>query len=321
MHTLNRELWATLDLVADEVRKHGRILTSSEVYGRVTSRRARRIAALSALEGLGLVRRESRNWSTGRVTELGLHTLETTAPPPARKHQPHPDVGIAPDGGTYFKRSLVEASDTTILIDGGQSAKLGRVVKKGPLRGLRMRYVTLEEGRTCPMSCALRSSCYGGNMPLAKRIVWRGQETADLITREIATAPRSLIRLHNLGDFPGLSYARKVIEALKASGSHAFGFTHHQPESTLGYALRSWARKDWARFAIRTSYLAGSRRPIARRAAVIVKDPSEAKQHDAVVCPEQLGLTDSCTTCGYCWHSQRNVAFVMHESLRQAKAA
>ena len=184
-----------------------------------------------------------------------------------------------------------------------------------------MRYVTLEEGKTCPTACALRSRCYGGNMPLAKRIVWRGEKTGEGIAEAIRSAAPAMIRLHNLGDFPSISYARNILEAVQSAGSAAFGFTHWAPETTLGYAIRRWAKQNWGQFAIRTSYLAGSREPIAERSAVIVTHPDQAIEHNAVVCPEQLGQTPSCAECGFCWHSQRPVAFVLHENLAKLKAA
>jgi hypothetical protein len=33
---------------------------------------------------------------------------------------------------------------------------------------------------------------------------------------------------------------------------------------------------------------------------------------DAILCTEQIARTESCSTCGLCWHSKRRVAFVQH---------
>jgi hypothetical protein len=31
-----------------------------------------------------------------------------------------------------------------------------------------------------------------------------------------------------------------------------------------------------------------------------------------VICPEQLGKTESCASCGYCWASDNPVVFIEH---------
>lgn len=313
---LNRKQWDTLKRAEADIADIGRMRTSSEHFGSDTRSRDRMLKALRDMEAAGLVSRTDRDWNTGFITPAGRLVLDTALPPKPTRGYRKRDMGVHSDGGTIFKSALVEAGNAPILASGAQSAKLGRVVTKGPHKGLPMRYVTLEEGRTCPSDCGIKGKCYGGNMPLAKRIVWRGEETGEAIAEAIRTSRPALIRLHNLGDFPSTSYAAKVIAALVSSGSAAFGFTHHPPEDNIGGALRRWAARHWDRFAIRTSYLHGTRKPIADRAAVIVASPSDAVAHDAVVCPEQLGRTPSCAACGFCWHSQRNVAFVLHEKLR-----
>lgn len=313
---LNQRQWSILRQAHDDIEAVGRMRTSSEHYGSDTRARDRMLKSLREMEAAGLVTRSQHEWSSGAITPAGHRALSIKPARKKRKAHFHADRGVGPDGGTIFKKALVEAGNARILADGGQSAKLGRVVTKGRHKKLPMKYVTLEEGRTCPTECQLRSKCYGGNMPLAKRLVWRGEETGDAIAEAIRTSRPALIRLHNLGDFPSTSYATKIIAALATSGSAAFGFTHHAPETNIGKALRRWAERHWDRFSLRTSYLHGSRAPIAERSAVIVSTPSDAAAHNAVVCPEQLGKVASCAACGFCWHSQRPVAFVMHEALR-----
>lgn len=294
--------------------------TSSEIHGNEHRQRGHMLMHLRRLEERGFVERAAHSWESGTVTAAG-HAYLAANRRPALRHVAQRLGGLAADGGTKFKSSLVEIGTTPTLSLGAQNHKLGSVIAKGRHKGLPMRAITLEEGTTCPASCALRPTCYGGNMPSAKRLHWRGPETARAITDAVKSSPPAMIRLHTLGDFPTLSYARNMISALKASGSAAFGFTHWAPETTLGYALRTWAKDNWSTFAIRTSYLAGTRKPIPVRSAVIVSHPDEAKAHNAVVCPEQMGKVASCAQCGFCWHSQRPVAFVLHENLARLKAA
>ena len=292
----------------------GRMRTSSEIHGLQHRKRGHMLASLRRLEAHRYVARTLHSWESGVVTATGHAYLTRTPRPPLRKAKLHTG-GLATDGGTKYKAALVEAGAAPMLSLGMQNHKLGTSVAKGPHKGLPMRAVTLEEGPTCPTSCALRPRCYGGNMPGAKRILWRGEATGKLIAEAVRGARPAMIRVHTLGDFPSIGYGRRMLEAVLESGSAAFGFTHHPPESTLGFALRQWAKQNWGRFAIRTSYLAGTRKPIRARSAVIVAHPDEAKAHNAVVCPEQMGQVASCAQCGFCWHSQRPVAFVLHENL------
>ena len=310
--------WRALAQAAKDMSEIGRMRTSSELYGRDTRSRDRMLSSMRRMEAMGFVTRSEHSWHSGAITPAGQRYLDTTPPPVARVQRRRADLGLHADGGTRFKKALVELGDAPILAKGVQSAKLGITVTKGRHKGLPMRYVTLEEGRTCPMECAIRSKCYGGNMPLAKRIVWRGEATGQGIADAIQHSAPAMIRLHNLGDFPSLKYARRVLSALLTGGSAAFGFTHHAPETPTGADIRALAAKHWDRFAIRTSYLHGTREPIPERSAVVVEHPEQAALHNAVLCPEQMGKAKSCATCGFCWHSQRPVAFVLHENLPKA---
>lgn len=319
---LNRIEHTTLARAVADVDEIGRLRTSSEHFGRDTRSRDRMLSSLRSLERRGFVIRIGHAWSTGTVTPVGRRYVETRQPPPARRSSYEKrDGGLADDGGTIFKRSVVEIDQSPILANGAQNYKLGRTVTKGPHKGLPLRYVTLEEGRTCPTECALRARCYGGNMPLAKRIRWRGNETGKTIAAAIRQSKPAMIRLHTLGDFPTGAYVAEVYKAVIDSGSAAFGYTHHAPESEIGRGIRALARIRWDRFAIRTSYLHGTRAPIAERSAVIVERPEQAAKHNAVLCPEQQGQVESCGRCGFCWHSQRPVAFVLHANLRKGAGA
>jgi hypothetical protein len=320
MPLLNHETYSALARAAQDMDELGRMRTSTEHFGTNTRMRDRMLKALRFLEKHSLVTRLDHEWSSGKVTATGRRYLNDNAEPRRSAGSVRADYGINPEtGGTRFPKSLVEADEGNFLMPGNYSAKLGRSVLKGPHRGMPIKYITLEEGATCPNSCLIRDKCYGGNMPLVKRVVWRGAETGRIIANRIRAAQPAMYRLHNLGDFPSMQYARQVRDAVLASGSAAFGFTHWTPRDTIGQALSRWAEKSWDRFAIRFSYRHGTRAPIPERSAVIIDHPDQAAQHNAVLCPEQKGLTDSCGSCGFCWHSQRPVAFMLHEALRAAE--
>lgn len=316
--SLSARLYDTLAQAAADTDTLGRMRTSSEIHGDHHLRRGHMLKRLRLLEHVGYIERTGHHWSSGRVTDRGRAVLATATRRPTQNGGANASHdGIHADGGTKFKRMLVHSNDALILSRGEQNKKLGTIVAKGRHKGLPMRAVTLEEGRTCPAECAIRTQCYGGGMPFAKRLSWQGETTGQAIADAIEHSQPALVRLHTLGDFPSLKYARRVLSALLKGGSAAFGFTHHAPETPTGADIREMARKHWDRFSIRTSYRHGTRAPIAERSAVVISRPDQAAEHDAVLCPEQQGQTPSCAECGFCWHSQRPVAFVLHENLRK----
>jgi integrase/recombinase XerD len=44
---------------------------------------------------------------------------------------------------------------------------------------------------------------------------------------------------------------------------------------------------------------------------ITIEHPDQ-KPRDAILCPEQVGKTESCSTCGLCWHTKRRIAFIQH---------
>ena len=57
--------------------------------------------------------------------------------------------------------------------------------------------------------------------------------------------------------------------------------------------------------------LSGDRRHIDERATVSIEHPFQ-KPDDAIICPQQIGKTSSCSTCGLCWQSRKRIAFIQH---------
>lgn len=72
----------------------------------------------------------------------------------------------------------------------------------------------------------------------------------------------------------------------------------------IGRLIAQLRADNWNRFSVRTS---GAK--IGARTLVISK-PEDAG--NAIICPAQTNKSDSCATCGFCWHSKRAVAFLEH---------
>jgi hypothetical protein len=118
------------------------------------------------------------------------------------------------EGRTKFPKG-VKAPDRHILVSGYNNIKIGKIVRKGHLRGYWIYTLSLEERKTCPASCQHWQTCYGNNMPFAKRVDHTAPDFLEILETAVAKwcAPQKpgrggkmkrtgvLIRLHALGDF------------------------------------------------------------------------------------------------------------------------
>ena len=90
-------------------------------------------------------------------------------------------------------------------------------------------------------------------------------------------------------------------------GMQVFGYTHHTYTSHLGCLIRNINNFYPQRFRIRFS----DDWDTEFSAHVIDANEAEYAEH-GIICPEQLGKTDSCSSCGYCWSSNNPVIFIEH---------
>lgn len=200
-----------------------------------------------------------------------------------------------------------------VLVSGFSNAKIGRDVRKGPLRGYWIYTLTLEERATCPRTCRHWISCYGNNMPFAARFDHRDPDALQAaIERDVAALlgvrgrRGVLVRLHALGDFFSPSYVDFWSRLLDRNPRlSVFGYTAREPKSVIGRRITRAKVRHGSRFAIRWSN--GGRDSDCTVSVRAVDEPV-----NAVVCPEQTGATRACATCGFCWGSTRNVAFIEH---------
>lgn len=235
---------------------------------------------------------------------------------PARQPKlPGLEADYIRDGRTRYSKSVKPVSAMrNLLVSGHSNIKIGRDVRKGKFRGYWIYTLSLEERKTCPSSCQHWQSCYGNNMPFAKRIDHTDPEFLPRLEKEISRICRQkpkgvLIRLHALGDFYSVGYVAFWRRMLKTHPNLAiFGYTARTPGqfNFIGNAVMNLNAEFSGRCAIRFS-----NGPFPTMSTISIKD--EYSSHEgAFICPEQSGKTQCCATCGACWSTTKNVAFMEH---------
>lgn len=225
-------------------------------------------------------------------------------------------VGAAPafveEGRTKFGSRVLKVRDQpSLLVSGHSNVKVGRDVRKGRWRGYWIYTLALEERATCPKSCEHWQSCYGNNMPFAKRVDHTDPALLPALEAEIAEKLEKhkagiLVRLHALGDFYSVEYLmfwRRML--IKHPRLAIFGYTaRRHPDPIAREIPIMWATFKW-RFMVRFSNGKGD------MSTRTIMDPAD-RPDNAFVCPEQTGQTRCCATCGACWSTTKNVAFLQH---------
>lgn len=217
------------------------------------------------------------------------------------------------EGRTLFPSTVrpARSGNRWALKRGEHQRKIGDVILKGRWKGFAVYALSLEERQTCPRSCAHWRSCMGNKMPFADR-VQAGDDLEWRLVREVALLetyhPHGIaIRLHALGDFYSTGYVELWRTLLaRHSALHVWGYTARQNDA-IADSLRSLAADaGWDRFAMRFSNA-----PMETRSTITVEHPFQVPA-DATLCPEQVGQTESCSTCALCWQSERQIAFIRH---------
>jgi hypothetical protein len=217
-------------------------------------------------------------------------------------------------GNTLYP-STVRPARRMALKSATNAKKIGGEIRKGKWRGFPAYTLTLEERATCPRSCHHWRSCFGNHMQWAER-VQAGPELERRLERDVALLEIYhpgvfAVRLHVLGDFYSVAYVelwRTLLERHPAL--HVFGFSARwdAADDPIAAALVALVEQQWDRFAVRFS---NAPTPFAVPATISIEHPFQ-KPADAIICPEQVGKSESCSTCGFCWHSTRRIAFIQH---------
>jgi hypothetical protein len=216
------------------------------------------------------------------------------------------------EGRTIFPSTVRGGRNRWALKSGTNSRKIGGKILKGKWKGFPVFTLTLEERQTCPTSCHHWRSCMGNKMQWADRV----QAGADLewrLEREVvllaAEHPDGFcVRLHVLGDFYSIEYVALWARLLEQHlPLHIWGYTaRHDEDDPIAAALTALVARKWDRFAIRFSNAS-----FAVPATITVEHPLQVPA-GSVLCPEQTGRTESCSTCAVCWATEKRVAFLQH---------
>ncbi len=228
------------------------------------------------------------------------------------RHQGHKTAPMSSDAtGTRFPSRILRIEDmTSLLVSGHNNVKLGRDVRKMKFHGYWIYSLSLEERATCPSTCLHWVNCYGNAMPLAKRIDHTDPEFLPALEAEITAlcAKRKgiLIRLHALGDFFSVEYVEFWARMLATHANLAvYGYTAR----TSGPIMREIG-KLYGAFQDR-ALIRYSDGGFPFMSTVSIGDEA-GKPDNAFICPEQTGKTRCCATCGACWSTTKNVAFMEH---------
>lgn len=234
-----------------------------------------------------------------------------------RHHQPRiPGLALkfVEEGRTKFTKAVRPASAMkALLVSGHSNVKIGRDVRKGALKGYWIYTLSLEERKTCPSSCHHWQSCYGNNMPFAKRVDHTDPTFLTRLEAEldelVSTRGRRgvLVRLHALGDFYSTEYVAFWDRMLQKHPRLAiYGYTARRSGTAIGWQInelnKAWGRRCMIRF---------SDGGLTYMSTISVADES-VRPANAFVCPEQTGQTLCCATCSACWATTKNVAFLAH---------
>ena len=222
-----------------------------------------------------------------------------------------PVKNLRPPRTRYLKG--VKPASPSMLKRGKQNKKLGDKVSVKMWKGLTMYSLSLEERATCPTDCQQWDNCYGDNMPFAHRFDHTDPNFIPQLEQQLTQLSSKhpegfVVRLHVLGDFYDGHYILQWQRWMRTfPGMQVFGYTHHTYTSHLGCLIRNINNFYPQRFRIRFS----DDWDTEFSAHVIDASEAEYAEH-GIICPEQLGKTDSCSSCGYCWSSSKPVIFVEH---------
>lgn len=225
------------------------------------------------------------------------------------------------EGRTVHTAFVFDASQRKhVLISGINNAKLGKKITKGGWAGSPFFHLSLEERKTCPRSCANWSECFGNGMPAAVRLRYNANLMRALDT-ELAGLNQKYpagfaVRLHVLGDFPDLDYVQAWIGfSDKYKALQIEGYTAHPRTSEIGQAIWQMNLKRPKRWQIRNSVALDA--PYEAMQVSTLWDGANAvpPTMDGVVCPQELGKTQTCGTCALCWSpamADKRVLFLGH---------
>lgn len=227
---------------------------------------------------------------------------------------------------TRFPKSITSpptvagSSGLRVLKSGKHNKKLGARLEKGRWKGKPIFALTLTERATCWPGCQNWDRCYGDSMPFATRY-----ETGPALTEAIDADLQVLstkhpygfvVRLHVLGDFYSTEYVafwRQALERFPALT--IWGYTHWRFYSPIGRAVTKLVQDFPERVSILRSDPTEVNDPLPGATTIV---HGQLPAAGSVTCPEQVGRTRGCFSCGLCMTGRNAVSFVDHS--RKARA-
>lgn len=243
------------------------------------------------------------------------HSRFAARPVHGRAMLPDIDTPALTEKRTFYPHTVVShVGAERLLKHGFNSSKIGGEVLKGKWKGFPIFTLTLEERATCPTYCDHWRSCFGNKMQFAHRMSHVDPHFELQLVREVcalgARYPAGfVIRLHVLGDFFSVRYVQiwqSLIETVPALNVFGYSARWDGVNDPIAAALIGLVRDQWDRFAVRFSNA-----PVSECSTISIEHPIQ-KPDDAVICPEQVGQTESCSTCALCWQTKRRIAFLQH---------
>jgi hypothetical protein len=217
-------------------------------------------------------------------------------------------------GVSMFEMNI-HAPDGKMLKSSAGNTKLsgkGRrkyIFTKGAHKGLPLYSLTLEERKTCDISCIIWDRCYGNHMYQGKRYI-ADENLAPALATELeildAKHPNGIsVRLHVLGDFFSIEYVQFwKSQLMRFPNLHVWGYTHRTGE------IRREIHKTWIRFQNRFNILQSDSLAGKRPSAYL---ETTKGSENFILCPEQSGATESCLSCGLCCSAKfKGVMFAIH---------
>lgn len=214
---------------------------------------------------------------------------------------------------TKFLKS-VKPPSTNMLKPGSNNKKLGWNVTTKKWQGAKLYSLTLTERASCPTTCDQWNNCYGNNMPFAHRFDHTDPgffvRLEENIGAVCAKHPGGVVvRLHVLGDFFSPEYVKFWIRMLSRHAHlKVFGYTHHKHDTEIGAWINVMMGVHPKRCVIRYSD-----EPVMDLSAQTIKADGSSPKQRGIICPEQMGMAESCADCGLCWTAMtKPILFLEH---------
>jgi len=219
---------------------------------------------------------------------------------------------------TRYKKNIHKLDNYQFkVLKKSTNKKLGKKILKGQFKGYQFNTLTLVERETCPKDCFHWETCFGNNMPFAHRF---SNKDELLLTTRIHEDIKNLkgkfvmIRLHILGDFFNVQYVYFWDLMLTLYPNIAiYGYTANSTSSifetsrNIAQAILSLRIKHKKRFSVRFS------NDLKQEFSANSEELQTPQKDKSIQCPEQVGLTNSCGSCGLCWEQpKRQIIFKTH---------